>query len=116
MLCAPRTQLHLNGCPLTFGDENTGCLSSPVGAIQRSVLDGLAEMTRLDASPTIQVRDRARDLQDTVMGPRGKPESSDGVFQQLFALGRNRAMLADRLRHHLRVRISFFLAVKPFKL
>src|SRR5216683_3048879 len=73
-------------------------------------------MTRLYASPTIQVRDRARHLQDAVMGPRGKPQPRNGVFQQLFPISRNGAMLANHLRHHLRVRVSLFLAVKPFQL
>jgi hypothetical protein len=65
-------------------------------------------MTRLYASPAIQVRDGAGYPQDAVMGARGKPQPGDGVFQQLFAFGRNRVMLADHLRDHLCVRVSFF--------
>src|SRR5712664_2038122 len=99
-----------------MGDAKLGCVSGPVGAVQRAVLDGLAEMPWLYASPAIQVRDRPRYLQDAVMGPRGKPQPSDGVFQQLLAFGRNRAMLSNHLRHHLRVRVSLFLAVKSFQL
>src|SRR5260370_24900608 len=50
------------------------------------------------------------------MSPRGKPESRDGVFQQLFAFGRDCAMPSNHLRHHLRVRVSLFLVLKSFKL
>src|SRR5260370_16294121 len=99
-----------------MGDEKLGCVSGPVGAVQRAVLDRLAEMPWLYASPAVQVRDRPRYLQDAVMGPRGKPQPRDGVFQQLFAFGGNRAMLANHLRHHLRVGVSLFLAPKSFEL
>src|SRR5260370_7124852 len=50
------------------------------------------------------------------MGPHGEAQPGDGVFQQLLAFGRNRAMLSNHLRHHLRVRVSLFLAVKSFQL
>src|SRR5260370_26889539 len=73
-------------------------------------------MPWLDASPAIQVRDGARYLQNAVMGPRGKPQPRDGVFQQLLAFGCNRAVLANHLRHHLGVCTSLFLAVKSFEL
>src|SRR6267378_1071540 len=91
-------------------------VSGPVGAVQRSVLDRFAEMPWLYASSTVQVRDGTGYLQDAVMGPRGKPEPSDGVFQQLFTFSRDCAMLADHLRHHLGIRVSLFLASKPFEL
>jgi hypothetical protein len=70
---------------------------------------------RLNASPAIHVRNRARDLQNAVMRPRGKPQPRDRVFQQLFALGRNRAMLADHPRHHLRIRVSLFLVLRSVR-
>src|SRR5689334_8413701 len=87
------------------------CLSylGPVGAVQSSVLDGFAEMARLDICLAVKVRNRSRHLQDAVMRPRGQSQSRDGVLQQLFALGRNYAILAKHLRHHLRVCVSFLL-------
>src|SRR2546426_5529962 len=114
MLCASGRQPRPQGRRLPAEDEKVCYVSSPVGAIQRSILDGLAEMSWLYAYSAVQVRDRARYLQDAVMGPRGKPEPRDGVFQQLLAFGCNRAVLANHLRHHLRVCIGLFLVVKSF--
>src|SRR5438309_8148653 len=116
MLCASGRQPRSQGRRLPAEDEMVYCVSSPVGAIQRSILDGLAEMSWLYAYSAVQVRDRARYLQDTVVCPCGKPQPRNRVFQQLLALGCNRAVLADHLRHHLRVRIGLFLAVKSFEL
>ena len=56
----------------------------PVRAIQSPILNGLAEVARLDAGEAIQISDRTRDLQDSVMCARGKPKSRDSVLQQLF--------------------------------
>jgi hypothetical protein len=42
--------------------------SSPVGAVEGAVLDGLAEVLGLDAGRTFQVCDGAGNLQDAIMG------------------------------------------------
>src|SRR6267143_4119459 len=61
----------------------------------------------------------ARDQQvDSLKPSKNDPAfvPRDGVFQKFFAFRRNRAMLADHLRHHLRVGISLFLVLEPFEL
>src|SRR5467141_2711985 len=98
MLPSPRRQPRPGRRTPTIENEKMGCVSGPVRPVQRAVLNRLAKMLWLDASPAVQVRNRARYLQDAVMGPRGKPQPRNGVFQQLFAFGRNRAMLANHLR------------------
>jgi hypothetical protein len=44
------------------------------------------------------------------------PSRVTAFFEPLFAFRRNRAMLANHLRHHLRVRASLLLVVGPFEL
>src|SRR2546427_8084548 len=68
MLCASGRQPRPQGRRLPAEDEKVCYVSSPVGAIQGSILDGLAEMSWLYAYSAVQVRDRARYLQDAVMG------------------------------------------------
>src|SRR6266705_1687617 len=97
-------------------DQVLANASGPIRAVQGAVLDGFAQVPRLNARLTVQVRDGPGDLQDAVMRPRRKPEAGDGVFQQLFAFGRNDAVLSNHLRHHLRVCVSLLLAVEPLEL
>src|SRR5436190_20623120 len=60
---------------LAFQSQLTRChVSSPIGPIQRSILDGPAQVPRLDVRSAIQVRDGARHLPDAIMRPRGKPQ------------------------------------------
>ena len=60
--------------------------SSPVGAVEGSVLDGLAQMLGLDAGRTFQVCNGARHFQDAVVGTRGQAQALNSGLQQLFAL------------------------------
>ncbi len=53
-------------CSRQGGNQPDGRASGPIRPIQRPVLDGLAEMTRLDIRSTIEVCDRARYFQNSV--------------------------------------------------
>ena len=46
-------------------------LLGPVGAVEGAILDGLAEMARLQIFRSVQVGDRARDFEDAVVGAGG---------------------------------------------
>ena len=69
-----------------------------------------------DRGRAFQVGDRARDFQDAVVGARGKSQPLDGGFQQLFAVGGNRAVFADQSRRHLRVGVEFLFAAVALEL
>src|SRR5690348_2959214 len=90
--------------------------SGPVGPVQRPVLDRLAQMARRDLRCGIQVRDRARHLQNPVVRARRKPQPRYRGFQQLFAFGRNAAVFANQFRRHLRVRVDALLPRESFQL
>jgi hypothetical protein len=59
--------------------------SGPVGAVEGAVLNGLAQVPRLNALGGIQVGDGPRYFQDPVVGPSGKSQAGNGVLQQLFS-------------------------------
>ena len=63
--------------PAELGPAELG----PVAAVQRAVLDGLAEVARLDAFAGVEIGNGPSDLQDTVVGARGKPEPRDRRFE-----------------------------------
>src|SRR5260370_30793841 len=62
-------------------DQVLANASGPIRAVQGPVLNRFAQVPRLNARPTVQVRDGPSDLQDAVMRPRRKPEASDCVFE-----------------------------------
>ena len=55
--------------------------SRPVRAIQRSVLNGLAQVVRFDGRDAFQVRNCPRYLQNAVVRPRGQTQPLNGGFQ-----------------------------------
>ena len=59
----------------------------PVGAVERAVLDGFAEVFGRESRSAFQIGDGARSFQDAVMGARGNAEALDGRFQDFFAFG-----------------------------
>src|SRR5690242_14050129 len=80
----------------------------PVGAVEGAVLDGLAEVLGLEGGGGIEVGDGAGDFEDAVMGTGGEAEAGDGVFEELFAFGRDGAVLANEPGSHLRVGVGLF--------
>src|SRR5579864_7331679 len=83
----------------------TGC-SGPVGAVERAILDGFAQMARRDVRRRIEIGNRSCHLQNPVVCARRKAQPRHRRLQQLLAFGRNRAIFTDQFRRHLRVRID----------
>jgi hypothetical protein len=88
----------------------------PVRAVQRAVLDGNAKVFGRDCVRRVEVCDGARDFQNAVVRAGGKPEARDCSFEQLFAFGVDRAVLADESGRHLSVRVDAFFAREAFGL
>src|SRR2546421_1566361 len=79
----------------------------PVGAIERAVLNGFAEMFGFDGIRGVEIGDGARNFQDAVVGASGKAEASYRVFQKSFAVGGDGALFANQASGHLGVGVSF---------
>src|SRR5688572_7861098 len=73
------------------------------GAVQRSILDGLADVRGGDVAAAVQVGDGAGDLYDAVVGARGEPQPCDGRAQQRVASRVHAAERGDVARRHVRV-------------
>src|SRR5690348_10442101 len=90
--------------------------SGPVGTVEGAVLDGFAEVLGLDGGGGIEVGDGAGDFKDAVVGACGKAEAGDGVFEELFAFGRDGAVFADELGSHLGVGVGLSFGSKALLL
>src|SRR5713226_2341068 len=73
------------------------------GAIERAILDCLADVMRLDCAAAVEVRDRARDFQNSRVRARAQPEPVNRKFEQALARRFNLAVSAQIARAHLRV-------------
>ena len=74
--------------------------------IQTAVLDGFGNMIHADIAAAVKVCNRARDLEDAVVGPGGKPELVDGRFQQVAAGRIDGAVTLDLAAAHLGVTVN----------
>lgn len=79
-------------------------------------MDGFAEVPRIDIFSGIQVGNRPSDLQDTAVGACGEAQAGDGVLQEFLAIGRDCAMLANHLGHHLGVGVGLFFCAEAVEL
>lgn len=95
--------------PSFFGNLQGEWLS-PVGAVERAVLDGFAEMFGQEGFSALEVGYGARDFQDAVVGAGGEATALDGGSEELFAIGGDGAVFADELGRHLRIGVEFFFA------
>src|SRR6202158_1858200 len=81
--------------------------SRPKRAVQRSVLNRLRDVFRLKLRNSVEVRNRARNFQDSVMGASAEPLLRHGAFEQTLTIGGKLAEFANGLRRHLRVAVEF---------
>jgi len=88
----------------------------PVGAVERAVLDGFAQVFGRESRGAFQIGDSARDFQDAVVGARGETEALDRGLENFFTFGSNGAVFADELGQHLRISVDVFLATIAFEL
>src|ERR1700730_261235 len=81
--------------------------SRPKRAVQRSVLNRLRDVFRLKPRNSVEVRNRARDFQDAVMGAGAESLLRHGAFEQALTIGGELAEFANGLRRHLGVAVEF---------
>src|SRR4030088_172622 len=81
--------------------------SRPERGVQRSVLNRLGNVFRLKLRDSVEVRNRARDFQDAVMGASAEPLLRHGAFEQALTIGGEFAEFTNGLRRHLRVAVEF---------
>ena len=84
-------------------------LSRPICAVECPILNCLAEMARLKTFRRVQIRNRAGDFQNTVVGARRKAKARDRVLQHFFAFVANRAEFPNHFWRHVRVGKNLFL-------
>jgi hypothetical protein len=77
--------------------------SLPVRAVEGAVLDGFGHMLGLDLLARFEIRNRARDPQDPVVGASRKPQPRDCILHQLLAFPIQFAKATERARGHLGV-------------
>jgi hypothetical protein len=75
----------------------------PIRAVEGSVLDGFGHMLRFDPLARFEIRNRARDPQDPVVGASRKPQPRDCILHQLLAFPIQFAKTTERSRRHLGV-------------
>src|SRR5262245_12700780 len=75
----------------------------PIRAVEGAVLDGFGHMLRLDLLARFEIRNRARDPQDAVVGASRKPQPRDCILHQLLAFAIQFAKATERARGHLGV-------------
>jgi hypothetical protein len=85
--------------PLSAASSGSG----PVGSIQRTIPDGLADVLGEQFVRAFEVGDGATDFKYPVVGARGEALPRHGLLQQLLARGVEAAVAADEARGHLRV-------------
>src|SRR5213593_4757274 len=73
--CGGTTTLHSSTAPL-----------DPQLAVERAVLDRFGYVLRLDALRTVEIGNRARDLEDAVVGAGAQVQFGHCHFQELLAL------------------------------
>src|ERR1700730_16573831 len=81
--------------------------SRPERAVQRSVLNRLRDVFRLKLRNSVEVRNRARNFQNPVMGAGAESLLRHGAFEQALTIGGEFAEFANGLRRHLRVAVEF---------
>lgn len=79
------------------------CHSKEQIAVERAVLDGFEDVVGADRVAAGQVRQRARHLEDAVMGAGGKVELHHRLFEISRAFGVEFAMFAHQAGGHGRV-------------
>jgi hypothetical protein len=74
----------------------------PIRAVEGSVLDSFGHVFGLDFLARFEIRNRARDPQDPVVGASRKTQPRDCVLHQLLTFPIQSAKTAKRSRGHLR--------------
>ena len=80
------------------------------GPVERAVVDGFAEMCGRNLVALVEVRDRAADAQDFVVGSGGEAHLFHRRLQQRFGVGFQLAELANLRRGHAAVQAERSLA------
>lgn len=75
----------------------------PIVAVERTVVDGFADVCGIDVFTSGKIGDGAGDFQDAVVGACGKALAVHRFFEQRFAFGVERAVLANLCRRHCRI-------------
>ena len=90
--------------------------SDPVLPVQRAVLDGLGDVGGGDMLRAREIGDGARDLEDAVVGPRGKIQIGDRSLERFLRVGIQRAVFVNFFGAHSRVAMDARIALEPFLL
>src|SRR5208282_4194630 len=82
--------------------------SGPVITVKRTVLNGFGDVRCADGVGGVEVGNRERHFQDTVVGAGAEAQARHGALQQALAVGGDVAILADLPRAHLGIAINLF--------
>src|SRR5687768_14134353 len=80
--------------------------SHPVGAVKRAILDGFADVTRIDFLPSFEISECATDFENAVIRARREPQPREGRFEQRLGRAVDRTVIADETRRHLSIAIN----------
>ena len=95
---------------LDFRNRNDRVHSAKELPVQAPILDGFQQVRRGDRLRSGKVGDRARDLQDPVVGPRRELELLHRVLKQVPQFGVEGAVFADLAMGHAGVEVRLGLA------
>src|SRR5581483_6999795 len=87
----------------------------PEGSIQSSVLNGFGDVFGQDRRGQLQIGNRARDFQDSIVGPGTQALLRDSSFQQALTVVGEFTKGANLAGGHLRVAVDS-VGVKPLQL
>src|SRR5262249_8759681 len=97
----PPTTVVVKGETVAPGEMRQGCLDG--GAVERAVLDRLADVACLDRAAAVQVGAGPRDLEDARVGARAQPGPVDRMLAPPLPPGPDLAMGVQLTRAQLRV-------------
>src|SRR5208282_2173071 len=73
------------------------------GAVERAILNRLADVMRGDRGGAVEIGYRARDFQDARVGARAQAEAVEGELEQALPARLDLAVEAEVARAHLRI-------------
>src|SRR5713226_4583389 len=81
---------------------------SPIGPVERAVMDGFGDVSGLNLSRVFEVGDGAADFQDAIVDARGQAQARHRAFQHRFAFRINPAVAPTQTGRHRGVRVDSF--------
>src|SRR5215467_7706153 len=74
--------------------------SGPIGAVQRAIADSFRNVCRTDFIATFEIRNRAADFENAIVGARGEADALHGALEHSFTLLVDLAMQTNHARRH----------------